>query len=218
MKRALLILLFCTLGSFAWSQATYSSSGQKQMSNKATKKKGLDKSKLIVGGGLGGDYNRGMLQGILSPIVGYRFNDLFAAGISIGYQYSWIENGTKAMDPITGLFEERNQHIHIFTPGIWGRLAIWKNLFLHTEIEYNFLSFNRYQTNLTDKSVLKVWEKHTTPCLLLGGGYRMPITEKSSLTITLLYDVLRFTGLQNNAVWHPYNNRLTMRIGFNLGY
>src|ERR1017187_2606703 len=54
--------------------------------------KGFDKSKLFVGGGLGLAFGTYTIVNV-TPLVGYRFSELFAAGVGINYSYYGYNDG-----------------------------------------------------------------------------------------------------------------------------
>src|SRR4051812_9504006 len=83
MKRLLLCFLLVTAVHFA--EAQYYKTGDTTTTTTPAKKK-IDPSRIIIGGSLGlsfGDYTNINV----SPLVGYRISQLFAAGININAQY-----------------------------------------------------------------------------------------------------------------------------------
>lgn len=193
MKRLFLFLLL--LGGIQLAHAQY-------YKTDTTSRKGFDRSRMMIGGSLGlvfGDYTNINV----SPLIGYRFSDMFAAGININAQYA-SEKDKYA----NGETSFRYQYT-VFGGGVWGRFYPLEMLFLHAQPEYNHVS-----EKLTDYTVdPKVTSKSSygVSSLLLGGGYSQPLgSGYSAFYIMVLYDVL-----QN--VRSPYQNRPQITMGFNVG-
>jgi len=193
MKRLLLCILL--LAGMHAAQAQYY-----KTDTTSSERKGFDPSRLIVGGTLGLTF--GSYTNInVSPDLGYRFSDMFAAGITINAQYAsekWeYTNGTV-----------KNTY-KVFGGGIWGRFYPLEMLFLHAQPELNYVSVKITDNTVDPKSTVK--ENHTVPSLLLGGGYSQPLGGSgSAFYIMLLYDVIQ-------DEWSPYQNRPVFRMGFNIG-
>ncbi len=211
MKRLLVVILIC-IGFSASSQEVYTSSGKPANARKRQQEeKGFDASKLIFGGGLALGFGTVTNLGI-SPVVGYRITDNFAAGISLGYQYNRIKNFWSIQDPVTGAYKNIHYKASILSGGVWTRYVVWQNIFAHAEYEHNLLTYNEpaYDQNGSGNIVEKK-TKLDAPALLLGGGFRQPMTENSSFVISALYDVLQHE-------YSPYGNQLFFRFGFNVGF
>ncbi|GAA0523410.1 hypothetical protein [Chitinophaga japonensis] len=193
MKRLLLCLLF--LGSIHLAHAQYYTTD--------TARKGFDPSRLMIGGSLGlifGDYTNVNI----SPLIGYRFSELFAAGVSINAQYA----------------SERERYINsnetayrytytVFGGGVWGRIYPLEMLFLQAQPEYNYVGEKLTDYTVDPKQTVK--SNYGVPSLLLGGGYSQPLgAGNSAFYIMVLYDVIQDTR-------SPYQNRPLFRMGFNVG-
>lgn len=204
MKRLTLILLTILLGTAAQSQQVYNSSG----GNKYTKKKkqdakGFDPQKLIIGGGLGLGFGTVTTVNV-SPIVGYRFTEKFAAGVGIGYNYVKSKN----------FFRYGNQNFDykasIYSASAWGRYLVFNNVFAQVEYEQNFIHFSDYEFDNVG-NIREVKVKYNAPALLVGAGLRQPVSDRASLTVMVLYDVI-----QNK--YSPYYGVPVYRVGFNVGF
>ena len=115
MKRLFLFLLL--LGGIQLAHAQY-------YKTDTVSRKGFDPSRMMIGGSLGlvfGDYTNINV----SPLVGYRFSDMFAAGININAQYA-SEKDKYA----NGETSFRYQYT-VFGGGVWGRFYPLEMLFLH---------------------------------------------------------------------------------------
>jgi hypothetical protein len=207
------LLLFCLTAATVQAQETevYTSSGRSVKQSERIRKekeKKFDASKIIFGGELGLGF--GSITYIaVNPILGYRITDNFAAGISLGYGYTSVRDFYR-FD--TEYYPYRASH---YSGGVWTRYVIWNNIFVHAEYEHNFMAFREYrrQWNEAQRRNTVVSENvlYNAPSLLLGGGYRAPITDRVSLVLMGLYDVLQ-------AEYSPYRDRIDLRIGVNVGF
>lgn len=193
MKRLLLCLLL--LGGIHAAHAQY-------YKTDTASRKGFDPSRLMIGGSLGlvfGDYTNINV----SPLVGYRLSDLFAAGININAQYA-----AERQKDWNGETVYRYQYT-VFGGGVWGRVYPLDMIFVHAQPEYNYVSEKFTDYTFNPKQTSK--SSYGVPSLMLGGGYSQPIGEGySSFYIMVLYDVIQ-------DVRSPYQNRPQIQVGFNVG-
>jgi hypothetical protein len=217
MKRLLFVLLFIPLAFSAVAQDTvYSSSGKpvsqyrlKQQQKEETR--GFDKSKIIYGGGLTLGAGNGFFNAGISPIIGYRITDNFAAGVGLGYQYLSAKNYWMVRHPVTLADEYHPLRISIYTGSVWARYVIWNNIFVHAEPEMNIWSARRpFYDGSNPPKLMKRDEGFSVPRMLVGGGLRQPISDRASFVVTVLYDVLKHKD-------SPYSP-LDIRFGFNVGF
>lgn len=181
------------------------------------------KDRLIYGGQFGFGFAAGSLRLAVSPTIGYKFNDILSAGVTLGYQYNMRKDYWSLMDINTGAYSYKNLNLHVFSPGLWGRVTFLQNFFVHAEFEYNITSYKEY---LYDQNYNVITERisQAVPCLLLGGGIKQPISEKVSYVIYGLYDVLQNTDansyMQNGVKVSksPYANTLDIRVGILVGF
>lgn len=227
MKRIALFLVCSLLVSSIHAQVIYNSSGKKGEAEykKNAEKKGFDTHKLIFGGGLQAGFGNGTLILGLSPIVGYRVSDRFSAGLRLGYQYNWIQNGQYYMNGITGAIDGKNVNYHIVSPGVWARFIVWNNLFLYSEYEFNEFTYKAYKTSFAQPGFTseQAWDHANS--LLAGIGLRQPVSENASFVFIVFYDVLqnipsnmRTDPSGNTYSISPYAGRVDFRIGFNVGF
>src|SRR2546430_823854 len=130
MKRLLLCFLLVTAVHFA--EAQYYKTGDTTTTTNTKKK--IDPSRIIIGGSLGlafGDYT----NIDVSPLVGYRISQLFAAGININAQYG----SERFTAPYSNTTTQRD-HYSILGGGVWGRVYPLDFIFVHVQPEYNFVS------------------------------------------------------------------------------
>lgn len=196
MKRAWIVVFMVLISYVSIAQNTYSSGGGKKLP-KQEKKRGFDANRLVFGG------NASLLIGNptlvnLSPKIGYNLFKGFAAGVGIGYYYYGEKN------PYSSLRFRQN----MVYPSVWAYYTPWRYLFLNAEFKHNMLTqkqeFNNYYTGIKefDKQSLNFQQ------MIVGGGFRQPLSERVSMNIGLYYDLLG----------NKYgNNELFYQIGLMVG-
>jgi hypothetical protein len=172
-------------------------------------KKGFDKSRLFAGGNFGLSFGDYTLVNV-SPQVGYRFNDHFAAGIGINGQYTQIRyrdgnNETYA-----------RQNYGVAGVNIFGRFYPIQQVFLQAQPELNYIwGSEKYYTNPETESSLN---GKMLPSLLAGAGGVLPLGGSGGLIIMIQYDLLNkssYSGSPDPGT--PYGNKPFISIGFNFG-
>lgn len=199
----------------AIAQETYTSSGKRPGARQHAEEKGFDPQKLIIGGGLGLGFGDITSIGV-SPVIGYRFTEKLSAGIGLGFLYYRVKDYFPVYNGITGQEEYFPLKSTFFYPSIWGRYMVFNNIFAQVEAEYDMQNYKAYETDSDPNSStygqpVSYKIKYNSPALLVGGGFRQPITDRSSLVLVALYDVIQDT-------YSPYKNRIDLRIGFNVGF
>lgn len=161
--------------------------------------RGFQQQKIFVGGSLGLSIGTYSYLGI-NPLVGYRFNSVFAAGIALNAQY----NATRYYQA-NNTVNERD-HFGLLGGGIFGRVYPIPQLFIHIQPEWD-ASFGTsiYYDGRPDQKY-----RVQTSSMLLGAGYARQVGTSSFATLMLLYDVL-----QNPE--SPYGNQPLLRAGFEVG-
>lgn len=227
MKKMILAACMSVLFFGVQAQETYNSSGRQGAPRFKENKqvKGFDPHRLIFGGGLSAGFSGGTLILGVSPLAGYRITDRLSAGVRLGYLYNWIKDGQGYINGVTGAVELENVNYHLFSPGIWARFLVWNNIFVHTEFEYNIYSYKSYATTYQDPGFTSERLFDKAPSLLLGLGYRQPVSDNASFVIEVYYDVLQDipanqrTDIYGNTYSiSPYAGRIDFRVGFNIGF
>lgn len=189
MKKGILVfaLLGITIISFA------------QEKEEKDKEKGFHKENLFVGGNFGLSFGNYTLINI-SPQLGYRFSELFAAGIGINLQYVSVKdkdwNGDiiyKNSRGVTGL-------------NVFGRLYPIKNIMLQIQPEANYIFGKEIYYNPRLENTL---DARIVPSFLAGGGLVLP-SGRGAFIASVFYDVLQ----NDNS---PYGNRLIVNFTYNVG-
>ncbi|GAA4313529.1 hypothetical protein [Compostibacter hankyongensis] len=178
--------------------ATLSASAQDWQDT--TVRKGFDPDRLFVGGNLGlsfGDYT----YVNISPMVGYRFNPVLAAGVNVNAQYNTVKYYAG-----NNMLVEKDRY-SLVGLGIFGRVYPIQQLFLHVQPEMNFVfgKIRYYDPDSEEKYHDQV------PSLLLGAGYAQPLGGNTAFTLMVLYDVLQ-------REHSPYGNNPIFRGGVNVGF
>lgn len=214
MKYIVTAIMLCIGLQAAQAQDVYTSSGRSMRQIEAKKRqenKGFDPAKLIIGGGLGLAF--GDITSIyVSPVVGYRFTDRFAAGVSFGYNYYKYKNYWYLQNPVTGESNYYNYQSDMISVGAWARYLVWDGLFVAGQFEQNFMSFTQpgFDPGGTG-NIINQKTKYNAPSLLLGAGYRAAIGDRASMNFSVMYDVIQ------NA-YSPYYGRIVPLIGFMYGF
>jgi hypothetical protein len=212
MNKICIILALCLgLGFSAAAQEVYNSSGNRRVTAKKKEQpKGFDPHRLIFGGGLGLSF--GDVTAIsVAPMVGYRITDNFSAGIGLGYQYLRVKDFYELQD-LNGNYNYYDYKTSILSPSVWARYVVFTNFFVHAEYEHDFMSFTDYQFDQNGSGSIESYKlKYNSPAMLVGGGFRQPVTDNSSFVVLALYDVIQ-------DKYSPYYKRIDIRFGFNVGF
>ena len=209
MKRIWILAFALLIAVGAQAQETYRSSGKAKYNDKRKKKQeNTFTQRIVAGGGL--SLSLGTYTSIsVSPVVGYRITDNFSAGVGFGYQY------LKAKDYFeVGVNDYRDLKANMISVSAWARYLVWRNLFVHAEIERNFMTFQEpAYAQPTPGQLVIVTEKtkYQANSLLIGPGYRTAIGERSSINFALLYDALQ-------EKYSPYGNQPFVKIQFLVGF
>jgi hypothetical protein len=232
-KKCLLLSVCILIGTMSYWGNLHAQQSYRSSSGNASKKptssqqkKGFDIDRLIYGGGMfGGGGNNSIAIG-LSPMVGYRITDFWSAGISLGYRYFYTKDYFRLYNNTWQRHDYYNLNQHIFTPGVWTRLRVFKNIFTHFEFENVVTSFKYYEAvpqNNFEHIGYRITDN--VPCLLVGGGLRQPLGDNSSFVFYGLYDVLQNVNMRQdpnnpnrNISRSPYARTLDIRVGVNFGF
>ena len=190
MKRVL-VLVFCSMFVFPMlAQQNYSF-----------------RDRLFFGGSFG--LMIGSLTDIeISPIVGYYITPRWSAGIGVTYEY--YNNKYHWIDLRTRIPERFETHIwggRLFTNYVivnnvndWIPLGLNFRIFAH--VEYEGLSYEKKFLDYyaTGREILNSF--------LVGGGLRFPMGKRSSMNLTLLWNL-------NSNLYEYYGNGPIIRLSFN---
>ncbi len=191
LKKLVFLFFLCT--------ATVSVFAQDEEEEKPEKEKGFQREKLFVGGNFGLTFGNFTLINV-SPQIGYRFTDHFAAGVGVNLQYVSQKlkdfNGDtyyKASRGVTGL-------------NVFGRVYPIRQFMLQVQPEVNYVFGKELYYNPRQEFNL---DAMIVPSLLLGGGLVIPSGRGAFIT-SVFYDVLQDPN-------SPYGKRLIVNFTFNVG-
>ena len=147
--------------------------------------------KIYFGGNLGMQFGT-ITQIDLSPLVGYRITDALSAGVGLSYQY-YRDDRWSFGDLETNIYGWK----------VFGKYFFYEDLFAQVENEMLNLETKYFDVLNKYPNQDRFWLN----CFMVGGGYRQRIGEKSSVSITALWNL-------NQTANTPYSNPI-IRIGFN---
>lgn len=191
MKRFALLFVFAVMLSAQYAAA--------QDEQQEPVKRGFDKSKLFFGGNFGLGFGTNTSVNV-SPQVGYRFNDYFAAGVGVNFNYfsykSFYSNGadySRTSFGYTGF-------------NIFGRVYPIKFILLQAQPELNY---SWGSVKYFDGTAKFKYPGQFVPSLLIGGGGAIPMGGRNgALLLMIQYDVLQESR-------SPYGNRPFFTMGYN---
>jgi hypothetical protein len=173
-------------------------SAQEELPGEAPK--GFDKSRLFFGGNFGASFGDYTLVNV-SPQLGYRFSNFFAAGAGVNFIYSSYKQRDLYNDPIY------RDNYGVSGLNIFGRVYPINVVMLQVQPEINYTWGKRkYFDGLPDSKL----ENKFVPSVLLGAGAAIP-TGPGAFMVMMQYDVL-----QN--VRSPYGTRPFLSFGYNMGF
>ena len=121
----------------------------------------FDVKKLELGGSFGLAFGKYSTSVKVAPQIGYRFTNMFSAGLGIGYTYY----GYDQMDEnYAGM-------------NFYARLRPWRYFMIQAQPEF-------YRTWGTFKSEF-------VPCFLIGAGVILPIGNLGGISLSLSYDLIQ---------------------------
>ncbi len=154
------------------------------------------KDRIFTGGGFGFSFNANYDFFSLSPIIGYRVTQRFAAGTSIIYRhttYKYVAPKISTND--------------------WGlspfiRYQIHGPIFLHAEYEY----LNNQYVTYNGQSLRKSYTS-----FMAGGGLFQPIGRHAGFFAIALYN-FSYRNPTSATDYYPYNSPWVLRAGVTAGF
>jgi hypothetical protein len=203
-------VLLCLATTYATAQEVYTSSGKSGYKKKSKREAGYDPDKLIIGGGFNGVYGGGYASAGVSPIVGYLFFKNFTAGVGVGYQYYQYPQDIYDYNNPSKIYYAKENIIY---PGLWARYFVFRNIFVETNFEYDFINLKAYDYAYDANGnpyIAQDKAKVQVPCLLLGVGIRQPLSGRVSVFFEAMYDALQ-------QQYSPYYGQPVFRLGVAAG-
>lgn len=151
--------------------------------------------RIDFGGYLGAQFGTVTMINV-SPIASYRVTDRFQPGIGFTYQYYKDKRYAPAYTSSA------------YGANLFARYFVWQDLFAHVEYAPLYVNFFDYYDNGAGGYYL-VKNATWVHDLMIGGGYRQWLGERSFISLMLLFNV-------NESYYSPYRNPI-IRIGFGVG-
>jgi hypothetical protein len=189
MKRSLILAGFVLMAGMAHAQF---------LSAPAPQQSGDPGNKLFFGGNFGVSFGNSTLVNV-SPLVGYRFNDWFAAGGGVNFIYSSFTtrdgSGNKVFTDSYGTAGL----------GIFGRVYPIRFLFAQVRPELNYVwgKTKYFYGNLPEQT----YPGKLVPSVLVGGGVALP-AGRGAILLSLNYDIVQDKR-------SPYGTNAFVSVGFN---
>jgi hypothetical protein len=158
---------------------------------------GFDKSKLFVGGNLGLSFGTYTIVNV-SPLVGYQFTPVLAAGVGINYSYYGYNDG---------YWNYKQSYAGM---SVFGRVYPIRQFFLQVQPEENYMWYSQYGIG-PNQGAIPIKINQFVPSLLLGGGAAIPTGANGAFTISIMYDVL-----QN--IYSPFYHQAVYGFGYSMGF
>lgn len=161
--------------------------------------RGFQKEKLFIGGNFGLTFGNYTFINV-SPQLGYRFTDFFAAGLGINGQYvSFRERN------VWGDYKSSRGVVGLNT---FARIYPLQVLMLQVQPEMNYIFGKEIYYNTSPRQEYKI-DTRIVPSILMGGGAVVP-SGRGALIVSVFYDVLQ-------SDYSPYGRRPVYNIGYNIG-
>ncbi|WP_346238016.1 hypothetical protein ABDK00_002960 [Niabella insulamsoli] len=157
------IFVGCVLLTLTISNAVFAQDDEVKVRNanedpEPIEEKGFKKHNLFTGGGVTASFFSGGSVLGASPVLGYKLNDYFDAGVVLNYVY----NGSRDVYEYNDKLRQ-----HVFGPGVFARAFPVPFLFAQAQLEHNFTNIN-----YTGSGSARPDDKYraSATSLLLGGG------------------------------------------------
>lgn len=160
------------------------------------------KDKLFTGGNFGFNISNGLMYLEVSPLLGYKINDKFSAGILGKYVYL---GGINDNSPF--------RSFRYYGGGVFSRYKLTESIIATAEYELlNVEDINPNNGSFGSRTLSNVF--------LLGAGYSNTLANNFNVQIFLLYDVIDDPNspYRFNYIFGPNRIPIIYRIGFSLGF
>ena len=189
MKKVYLLVLFALVAAVSFAQ-----------DEEPVERRGFDKSRLFLGGNFGASFGDYTLVNV-SPQLGYRFSNFFAAGAGVNFIYSSLKYRDLNDNPV---YKDASAVTGL---NLFGRIYPLRQVMLQVQPEMNYTWGKRkYFDGLPDAKLPNKF----VPSVLLGAGAAIP-SGPGAFMIMMQYDVL-----QNER--SPYGSRPFLSFGYNMGF
>lgn len=165
--------------------------GPLSMATPQRKKSGnFDKTRLLIGPGIGfGAGNRSFSLN-LSPSVAYCFSEQFHLGTTLGFSY--FQAADDYTNILNGQRETYKFRIPSYSWSVFGRYIIANSFVINVEPELNNTKFIKdYEYDLNTGKIVENSTRIFVPSLLLGAGYAQRLGQYGYTAIIAGYDVIQ---------------------------
>lgn len=179
----------------------------KSMRPKKNSDGALDKTRILLGPGIGVNaFNRGFAFN-LNPSLAYAFTDNFYAGFSLGYSY--FQQSTDYRNPVSNLDEKFRYKIPSYSASVFARYIIANMIIIGVEPEINNTKVYTDKFSFNSSGQLNVESRRlSVSSFLVGGGYCQRQSDIGHLFFMAMYD------LRQNPNAARYYESLDIRLGW----
>ena len=158
--------------------------------HKKKKTSAIDKTRILLGPGLGFGAGYRSFSFNISPSVAYCFTDKFYAGATLGFNYfQAAQDYTNVVTNLPAVYKEKYP---AYSMSIYARYRIGKFLLLNVEPEINNTKFvNNYSYNLTTGKIVEQSTRLFVPSFLVGGGYSQRFGTYAHSYLMVCYDLIQ---------------------------
>ncbi len=150
----------------------------------------IDKSRILIGPGLGFGAAYRAFSCNISPSVAYCFTDHFHAGATLGFNY--FQSTESYTNYNTGLPELYKIKIPAYSMSIYARYLLGNFLILNVEPELNNTKFfNTPNYNQTTGKLIENSSRLLVPSVLIGAGYTQHFNRYGYSFLMVCYDLLQ---------------------------
>lgn len=198
MKKFLVFILIIFMAQGAWAQVQFDVPLPKSLRTVNSKKKPNRKVNFQTGGNIGIEI--GTLMGLqLQPKLAIDPVEWMSVGLTATYVFRW----NVLMNEVSNTFG-LNPYVEAY--------LIKKQLILHAE--YEFVNF---PVVLRDAYYNEVGRyRSSSHVVLVGGGYRKELSDRSSLNIIVLLPVFQYNS--NNDNYYSFWYTPIVRVGYNYSF
>lgn len=168
MKKLLLLVSLTCIGLYSIAGPSLHSS----FLPKNKKKSGFDKTRLLIGPGIGFGAAQRAFSFNLSPSVAYCFTDNFHAGTTLSFSY--FQQAFDYNNLNTNALETFKLRVPTYKWSVFGRYHVANLFVLNVEPEImstKFLNANSLQYNASSGKLIDNSSRIMVPALLIGAGY-----------------------------------------------
>lgn len=150
----------------------------------------FDKTRLLLGPGIGAGAAYRAFSFNISPSLGYAFTENFNAGATLGFNY--FQQAEDYQNPISNQLETFKHKYPGYSFSIYARYLIKNFLMINFEPELNNVKFVKdYHYNLQTGKIIENSIRKTIPSVLVGVGYMQRFSRYGYSFISINYDLVQ---------------------------